>query len=188
MNNLKELIIWLESVMINLNSDIPAAQALINMKESKNVVMNNHCFNALEAYQSKAGIFERFLQQTTNTALKKRGQELLFMKAIFELQLQKIDDAYTTLQLLREISDHDFFFHLANINIGQLLYTHYRYVLDHDKRREEIKMLIKSIDYKHERTNTILNTYKKELEEESKRINSIFYSFKYQWKQYRHFG
>ena len=188
MNNIEELIVWLESQMVRMNSDIPGADVLMAMRESKNVVLNNHCFNALEAYHSKSSIFERFLRSTDNEALKKRGQELLFTKAICELQLQLMDDAYVSLQLLREISDDDFYYHLANINIGQLLYRDYRYVLEYEKRREEINMLIKSIDFKHERTDKTLVGYKKELLEESERVNSLFYGIKYRLKQYHHFG
>ena len=201
LKNVEELIDWLELKMTVLNSIVPYAELLMAMeyppyyiKKVRDVIISDHYRNALKDYHSKSGIFERFLRKTTNTVLKERGQKLLFTKFTFDMYLQQIDHAYASLQLLREVSDDDFFYHVANIIIGMFLYSYYRYTLEHDKRREEIRTLTKSINYRDrdERTNgilnRILNSYKNELEKESKRIDSPFYSLRYRLKQYHHFG
>ncbi|MEO1451174.1 MAG: hypothetical protein AAFV07_16710, partial [Bacteroidota bacterium] len=125
----------LEGSMVALNSDVPDAEVFVQFRETEALIIQNHCFNALAAYDSKKGVFEKFLVSTKNTELKARGQELLFRKFVLELALNKIDEAFSSLVLLREVSfQDDFFFHLGNINIGNFLYTHYRYAFSPEKR------------------------------------------------------
>ncbi|OJJ17835.1 hypothetical protein BKI52_28670 [marine bacterium AO1-C] len=178
MKNLEELVTLLEQHFAPFD---PNTEAIIHNNAGKLEVF--HKQDALKAYETYQGVFERMLATTSQKDLKERGCKILFLKIQYEIQKRELVNAFRSLQALRN-GGEGFYFHWANACIGSFLMNEFKYQQSFQERKQELELVVQSLDYDHREVSRITKPYKKELLKEVKKLNSWLGKLWYNTKQH----